>query len=128
MARLTLTRLLRRWRSGPWKVGSVVTSADAIADTIDKHRSVVVSDQTLRKWLAFECPCGRGHRIMLNLDRSRYPRWTITADIPLTIRPSVDTTFDGRRCHFIIERGHVYWVPEISESNFTRMKNGAERV
>jgi hypothetical protein len=128
VARLTLRRLLRRWRSGPWKVGSIVASADAIPDTIDKHRTVVVSDQEFRKWVAFECPCGRGHRIMLNLDRSRYPRWTITTDAPLTIRPSVDTTNADTRCHFIIERGHVYWVPNVFESNFRRMTNGVDRV
>ncbi len=63
------------------------------------------------KWAVFECPCGRGHLLELNLGHADRARWTISigrADNP-SISPSVDFKGD-RRCHFWLRDGRVHWV------------------
>lgn len=63
------------------------------------------------KWAVFECPCGRGHVIELNLAHSGRDRWTLIADSkgrPST-RPSID--FQGpRRCHYWLRDGSINWT------------------
>lgn len=71
---------------------------------------MVVGTQAFAKWLVFDCPCGRGHRVMLNLDDGRYPHWSYSARMPLTLVPSVDEKSEFGRCHYIIRSGRVFWV------------------
>jgi hypothetical protein len=61
-------------------------------------------------WLAFDCPCGASHRIMLNLNTARRPSWVLKNYDPLTISPSIDDIAPGRRCHFFVSRGRIHWV------------------
>lgn len=77
---------------------------------IGNRHAVVVGSSTRRKWLVFDCPCARGHRVVLNLDSNHYPRWQITAEYPLTVRPSVDEVSRFGRCHYILRDGRVSWV------------------
>jgi Family of unknown function (DUF6527) len=65
-------------------------------------------------WIAFDCPCGRRHRIVLNLSPMRRPRWRVTVEAPLTIVPSIDSAEGRTRCHYWIRDGRVQWVPESS--------------
>jgi hypothetical protein len=64
------------------------------------------------RWVAFDCPCGAGHQIMLNLDRRRSPSWTVTNTRRLTIMPSVDSRRPAQRCHYFVSEGKVRWVNE----------------
>jgi hypothetical protein len=111
VARFGLRRWWRRWRPGPWRVALVVAEADQIPESLGFEEAVLVKSAYGAKWLAFDCPCGRGHRVMLNLDRSRRPRWDVSAEVPLSLWPSVDMDANGRRCHYVIHHGHVTWVP-----------------
>ncbi|WP_407935656.1 DUF6527 family protein [Jatrophihabitans cynanchi] len=53
---------------------------------------------------------------MLNLDFRRRPAWTMPSAKPLTLQPSIDE-FRGRaRCHYIVRRGRVQWVPDKRNS------------
>lgn len=90
----------------------IVSEADQIPDALGPYEAVLVRSATAPKWLAFDCPCGRGHRLMLNLDQARWPRWHVSAEAPLSLWPSVDTDADGHRCHYVIHYGHVAWVRE----------------
>ncbi len=58
----------------------------------------------------FDCPCRTGHRLMVNLDRTRHPFWRIESRRPLSIRPSIDDITSERRCHFIIRDGKLRWA------------------
>lgn len=63
------------------------------------------------KWAAFECPCGRGHILELNLAHPGRARWRLSADpsgAP-SLSPSVDSK-GSRRCHFWLREGRVRWV------------------
>lgn len=88
-----------------------VESADEIPDKLPKNTAVIVGSATQPKWIAFDCPCRSGHRIMLNLDRGRSPFWQLsTVDGPLSLSPSVNYYDGRRRCHYFVRNGKVDWM------------------
>jgi len=104
------------WRSWlpfrRWHVAAIVTSADEVPAALPRNGAVLVFDAGLEKWVVFDCPCGRGHRIMLNTDRRRRPAWKVDLRSldRLTIAPSIDAHTNGRRCHYFVRRGRVIWT------------------
>lgn len=123
--------LKRWWQSrhpGPWRVGVIVSEADQIPGTLRPYEAALVVSEGISKWLAFDCPCGKGHRVMLNLDAARWPRWTVFADNPLTVSPSVDMDTRDRRCHYILYYGHVNWVPSFRYRREHRSLGGSRRT
>lgn len=100
----------------PWRVEATVTEMDEVPQRIRPRRAFLVATPTLRKWLAFDCPCGAGHRVLLNLDRTRRPFWTVRISKrgALTLRPSVDYDDGPRSCHFLLRQGRVSWIEEPS--------------
>jgi hypothetical protein len=102
------------WRR--WSVGEYVRAADLVPQHLSYRSAAIVGPPGEPTWIAFDCPCGRGHRIMLNLDPRRRPFWIVRAADPLTISPSVDDSVTGRRCHFRMLRGRVGWVREESRN------------
>jgi Family of unknown function (DUF6527) len=109
LIRRMVGRLVPRRR---WHVAFRVLVADQIPADVPALSAVMVGTPADPRWLAFDCPCGTGHQIMLNLDRRRSPYWTVTSTRRLTIRPSVDSSRHGRRCHYFIHDGKVAWVPD----------------
>lgn len=97
---------------GPWRVQATVSDMDQVPPRIRTRHAFLVATEARRKWLVFECPCGEGHRILLNLDRSRRPFWTlrVARDGRFTLRPSVDHRDDRRSCHYFVSNGTVEWV------------------
>src|SRR6266702_7447910 len=111
MARLTrrnwLTRLLPARR---WRIVTRVDEGDLIPQRLPRHGAALAGPPGAPKWLALDCPCGRGHRIMVNLDRHRRPMWRLVKSRPLTVRPSIDIIHAAHRCHFVITSGAIQWV------------------
>ena len=106
---------LRWWQWVPvpgrkWRVVLRVAAADEVPHRLPPGGVVLVGSPDRPKWLAFDCPCGLGHRIMANLDVARSPRWSVTQAHPLTLTPSIDAVTAGRRCHFLLKNGRVAWV------------------
>ena len=67
----------------------------------------LVGEPTRPKWVAFDCPCGHGHRIEINVG-TRSP-WSVVIDPNgVTLTPSVDRK-DGRRCHFWLRHSRACW-------------------
>jgi hypothetical protein len=87
-----------------------IEAADEMPVAIPARCAVMVGTDADPKWLAFNCPCGTGHQIMLNLDRRRSPSWAITDQRRLTIKPSIDARRPGGWCHYFVLRGKVKWV------------------
>lgn len=117
------TLIAHSWRSvvervftPPWRVEATVSEMDEVPRRIRPRRAFLVATPTRHKWLAFDCPCGAGHRILLNLDRTRRPFWTIRLSKrgALTLRPSVDFDNGHRSCHFLLRQGRVSWIVEPS--------------
>jgi hypothetical protein len=93
-----------------WQIVQQVEAADDIPKDIAKHGIVLVGPARKPTWMAFDCPCERGHRIMVNLDHSRWPYWKIWQRRPISISPSFDILTGDRRCHFVVQGGNVKWL------------------
>src|SRR5688572_25940487 len=93
-----------------WRIGVIVDAADEVPERLPVRTAVLIGTVSSPKWIAFDCPCGRGHRILLNVDDSRSPQWSVRAASPLTVWPSIDAEHQFRRCHFILRNGKVTWV------------------
>lgn len=97
----------------PWRLVGFVESADEIPPELPRNGAVVVGSLEFAKWIAFDCPCRTGHRIMLNLDPGRLPVWRLgLAGKRLSIRPSVDYADGRRRCHYFVDDGGVRWTKD----------------
>ena len=107
--------LIAWWQSLPfpwtaWRIVQYVDAADEIPDQIPNRRVILVGSPGSTSWAAFDCPCRRKHRLMVNLDDSRRPTWSVTSIEPLTIHPSIDDISAGRHCHFFIRKGRIKWA------------------
>jgi hypothetical protein len=100
------------WRR--WRIVLCVEAGDEVPEQLPSRGAVLVAPDGRPTWLAFDCPCGTGHRIMLNLSESRRPRWTLSDHTPLTLSPSIDDVGVGRRCHFFLQRGKIQWARHSS--------------
>lgn len=98
------------WRH--WRVTALVGSADEVPETLVGKEAILVGSLSSPKWLAFDCPCRSGHRILLNLDQSRYPFWTLVELSKMTVRPSIDFRDNRRRCHYIVAHGRIHWAKD----------------
>ena len=94
----------------PWRLLGFVESADEIPDRLPRNGAVAVGSSTFAKWIAFDCPCRSGHRIMINLDPNRKPVWQVRQPRRLSIRPSVDYADGRRRCHYFVDNGQIRWA------------------
>jgi len=107
---MALTRI-RWWQWLPifrWRVIATCEAADEVPLKLPRNAAVVVISGGVMKWLAFDCPCRSGHRVMLPLQGQ--PHWTLNSLQPLTVAPSVDRHGKGRSCHYFIRSGGVHWV------------------
>lgn len=95
-----------------WRIVAVVDEGDDIPRRLPPKGAVLVGSLASPKWIAFDCPCRSGHRILLNTDKARRPRWSATVNGPLTISPSIDCRDAGRCCHYFIQNGHSRWANE----------------
>lgn len=110
--------LVERLTPGPWRLEATVSDIDDVPLHIPPRRAYLVATATHRKWLVFDCPCGNGHRIVLNLDGTRRPVWSVRLSTAkaLTLHPSVDYRDDRRACHYVLSNGRVAWVGQPSRS------------
>lgn len=105
-----------------WRIERRAADVDEVPPRIPKRRAYIVATAILRKWLVFDCPCGTGHRIMLNLDRSRFPYWrlTLSATRQITLSPSIDYHDEYRRCHYFLRKGRVIWAKRPRNSRLSK--------
>jgi hypothetical protein len=99
-----------------WRCVGVVESADEIPDRLPRNGAVLVASGGPPKWIGFDCPCRRGHRILLNTDHGRSPAWRImqSAKGILSIAPSVDYHDGHRRCHYFMRNGKIVWAGDAT--------------
>ena len=96
----------------PWRIVGDVESADDIPDRLPRNGIALVASGGALKWIAFDCPCRTGHRIMLNADKRRVPYWTLRKSTLATISPSIDFQGHGRRCHYFVRNGRIEWTKD----------------
>jgi len=93
-----------------YRILATVAHADEVPDELPRRGAVLVGEPGAAKWLVFDCPCRERHRVMLNLDPTRSPRWFASGGERLTISPSVDAPSARGRCHYFVRDGRVHWV------------------
>lgn len=98
------------WPWHRWRVVGRVSAGDEVPDRLPRRGVLLVGDVTRPAWAAFDCPCEEGHRLMVNLDKSRRPAWRVESIRPLSILPSIDDITSRRRCHFFIRDGQIAWA------------------
>ena len=98
------------WRS--WRIVGVVDAADEVPDRLPPKTAVFVGTPEHPKWLAFDCPCGKDHRIVVSLDPRTRPHWKLTSSSKLSLWPSVDAWRGARRCHYVVKDGRILWVKD----------------
>ncbi len=108
------------WRSLPlpwrrWRIVDHVRAGDEVPDCLPHRAVVLVGPPASPAWAVFDCPCGTGHRLMVNLDRTRQPFWRIEDRHRLSIFPSIDNITPERRCHFIVRGGTITWAVATDE-------------
>lgn len=104
---------IRWWQWLPvfsWRVVAVVDSADDIPARLPRNGAVLIGQVTKPKWVAFDCPCRTGHRILLNTDNARRPYWSVVPGRKLSVTPSIDYHGQHKRCHYFIRNGHIDWA------------------
>lgn len=96
----------------PWRLVAVVESADEVPERLPRNGVTLVGATTFPKWIAFDCPCRTGHRIMVNADSQRKPFWRFAADQSgrVTLSPSVDYSDASKRCHYFVRDGKIVWA------------------
>lgn len=115
MARLARIPL-SQWMPGrAWRIVTIVGAADEIPARLPKKGAVVVGSLKNPKWIAFDCPCGTGHRVLISLDRGHFPHWVIANTSKLSLYPSVDYKTPSRRCHYFVKNGRTVWVKPLRD-------------
>lgn len=92
-----------------------VASVLDVPETLRPGHAVVVRPGALaEQWLAFDCPCSRRHRLLVNLSAARRPRWRLAVGRrgAVSLTPSVDSHSADGRCHFWLRHGRVDWVKD----------------
>lgn len=101
-----------QWFPGrSWRVVVLVDDADEVPQRLPRNGVAFVGSERKPKWLVFDCPCRTGHRIMLDLEPTRFPHWRAKTRPRLTVWPSVDYVVPNRRCHYFIRAGRISWIP-----------------
>jgi Family of unknown function (DUF6527) len=121
----------RQWLAGllpmrRWRIVMQVDEGDLIPDRLPRRGAALAGPPGAPKWLALDCPCGRGHRIMVNLDMHRRPVWRLVRSRPLTVRPSLDVIHAGNRCHFVITSGKIHWSKQTRKLQETSQSNDSK--
>lgn len=96
------------WRK--WRIVALVDAADEVPESLPPRVAVLVGSTEHPKWLAFDCPCGESHRIVVSLDPRNRPHWKLSNAQKLSLWPSIDAWRGKRRCHYVIKDGRVRWV------------------
>jgi len=115
MSSSSIRRWLRRTRIFTGRISRVVYY-DEFSDLPDVPRPnelAVAGSPDRAKWALLDCPCGRGHTILLTLSTIDTPHWTVSLDPrdQPTLSPSVDRNRDKPdRCHFWLRSGEIHWV------------------
>ncbi|MDP9226411.1 MAG: DUF6527 family protein [Actinomycetota bacterium] len=101
----------RRLTAPRFKTLTFHDSRGAVPHQVPRQTIALVGTLERPKWAVFECPCGRGHQITLNLVKTRHPVWRISpGKRGSSVHPSVDA-YKPYDCHYWIKDGRVRFTP-----------------
>lgn len=106
-------QLIDWWRRKRWtapKIDRIVKLAEdqVVPADLDRHTIHLIEIGGEARWAIFECPCGRGHPIAVNLADGPHPHSSLDVR-EVTINTQVETNHSERRCRFRVTNGRVTW-------------------
>lgn len=106
--RLRLANLFARKKH--LHIVALVAKPSQVPDELPTNAAILTGPSlNSPRWILFDCPCRRGHRVMLNLSGAERPVWRYKGLRKLSLQPSVDDlTLD--RCHYFVRNGLIEWV------------------
>jgi hypothetical protein len=104
----------RRWTKPRIKQVVVYPTRAEVPEQVRRQTLALVGSHEQPKWAVFECPCGRGHQLVVNLSPRMKPFWQLSrSDGGPTLSPSIDS-FSPYHCHFWLRRGRVSWARDAA--------------
>lgn len=92
----------------------VEVSGRSEAEKIRTYKSMVlIRDAHGPRWLQFNCPCGCGEAVWVNLRRGAGPAWSLRVDNrgQVSLWPSVVRN-SGCMSHFVLHSGRAYVIAD----------------
>jgi len=117
-------RKLSRWLKSqrePRYLSGVHTVPFMSAVPSDIGRDIYIVARGRHKgWAVFNCPCERGHRLVVNLSPNRKPCWNISVRQGLaSVWPSLWLKQDCKS-HFWVRKSRIYWARFEDEGSSSR--------
>jgi hypothetical protein len=106
-----LRQMIQRYVSNR-EAFSSVTVVESMTELPENLKNViyVVGTAAKYKWVVFNCPCGCGERLDVNLMRSRHPFWKLNLEGgKASLSPSVWVPTDRCGSHFWLIDSQVHW-------------------
>ena len=111
--RKQITTLWRKWRparraAADYPSVRFINSMSDVPDHIEKTIYVVGSTP---KWVVFDCPCNKDHRLKVPLMKSVSPHWRLTRHVgTISLWPSVSVADGPCESHFWLRENCVEWA------------------
>ncbi|WP_371878747.1 DUF6527 family protein [Conexibacter sp. DBS9H8] len=101
----------RGWTSPRYTKQIIAVKRSELPDLPPRRAIAIVGAPDAPQWAVLACPCGHAHLIAVNLSPKRRPTWKLRIDNGrVSLAPSVDSRWGGRRCHFWLRAGVVTWA------------------
>jgi len=113
-----LSKIARRFRRDYRKSAhrySSVAFVDSLPDVpIHVGNEIyIVGSSERAKWVVFDCPCLKGHKLTVNLMKSRYPHWSLKlSGGKVSLSPSIVVTDHPCKSHFWLKSNQIYMAFE----------------
>jgi uncharacterized protein DUF6527 len=99
------------------QVRHIPTQAAARAAVAESADLLAVVDRGYPRAVLFQCPCGCGEMVVINVDPAAGRAWRLRNDpLGVTLMPSVWRT-TGCQSHFILWRNQVWWCDWYDEDD-----------
>jgi hypothetical protein len=105
------------WSLNQFKYKVEIIPDNPNPDNLKNDIIYVVGEKRFVKWAYLKCPCGCNESIMLSLNKTNYPSWSVKQDKlgRATISPSINK-LDGCKSHFLIKKGKLIWARDAITS------------
>jgi len=90
---------------------STVRFIDALPDVPAQigNDIYIIGSPHAAKWVVFNCPCSKGHRLTVNLMKSNHPRWILRlSGKKASLSPSIVVTDHPCKSHFWLKSNEAY--------------------
>jgi len=87
-----------------------ITSFSDVPDEVGDD-IYIVGFKKKAKWVIFDCPCSKGHKLTVNLMESHYPYWKLKFyRNQVSLSPSIRVSDHACRSHFWLQSNRAYLV------------------